>query len=91
MHKTSSHRGLPAAITVLLLGMGTLFPTFVTNAQPSLLAQAESCRRVIAPEGATIHQSPAVDSPALGTVSSQRSLTIQNLGGNGWVPITAPL
>lgn len=83
---------LPASIVVLLLNAVNLFPALALKPQPLLVAQTSgSCRRVIAPNGAAIHRSPAVDSPVLGIVGSQRNLIIENPGGSGWVPITAPL
>jgi hypothetical protein len=85
-------RFLSTSFAVLLLSIVNVFPTLAIRPKPLRLTQASgSCRRVIASNGAAIHRSPAMDSPILGIVRPQRSLTIQNPGGSGWVPILAPL
>jgi len=57
-----------------------------------LLAQAsENCRLVIARNGLNVPRQPTANSEAIGIIDSARNVTIQSLGENGWVPITAPI
>jgi uncharacterized protein YgiM (DUF1202 family) len=57
-----------------------------------LLAQAsENCRLVIARNGLNVPRQPTANSEAVGIIDSARNVTIQSLGENGWVPITAPI
>lgn len=57
-----------------------------------LLAQAsENCRQVIARNGVNVRRQPTANSEAVGIIDFARNVTIQNLGENGWVPITAPI
>ncbi|MEG4530233.1 SH3 domain-containing protein [Microcoleus sp. D2_18a_D3] len=57
-----------------------------------LLAQAlENCRPVIATNGLNVRRQPRANSEAVGIIDSARNVTIQNLGENGWVPITGPI
>jgi uncharacterized protein YgiM (DUF1202 family) len=50
-----------------------------------------SCRRVVAQRGTNVWQAPSTDTQSLGLVARGRRVTIDNLGENGWVPITVPL
>ena len=57
-----------------------------------LLAQAsDNCRQVIARNGLNVRRQPTANSEAVGIIDAARNVTIQNLGENGWVPITAPI
>ncbi|MBW3585239.1 MAG: SH3 domain-containing protein [Cyanobacteria bacterium 0813] len=57
-----------------------------------LLAQAsENCRQVMARNGLNVRRQPTANSEAIGIINSGRNVTIQSLGENGWVPITAPV
>ncbi|MBE9124375.1 SH3 domain-containing protein [Tychonema sp. LEGE 07199] len=62
------------------------------NTSQYLLAQIpNSCRQVIASSGLNVRQEANSNSQAVGIIGSGRTVTIQSLGENGWVPITAPL
>jgi len=49
------------------------------------------CRRVTATGGLNVRQQPSINSPIVGRVANRRNVTLQNLGDNGWVRISAPL
>ena len=87
-------------LTSSLLLTATVFGTFsaAVNANPIqkpgeyLLAQAsDTCRLVTARNGLNVRQEPTVNSQAIGIINNGRTVTIQNRGTNGWVPITAPV
>lgn len=60
--------------------------------QPTYLAQADTCRQVSsAAGGLNVRQSPSMDAEIVGVVANGRNVSIQSLGAEGWVPITAPL
>lgn len=62
------------------------------SSETALIAQAENCRQVSAPIGGLrVMAEPSVYSASVGVVADGRNVTIQNLGADGWVPITAPL
>ncbi len=62
------------------------------NSGEYLLAQIpDSCRQVISNNGLNVRQEATTNSKAVGIIGSGRTVTIQSLGENGWVPITAPL
>jgi uncharacterized protein YgiM (DUF1202 family) len=66
--------------------------TKIQNSGEYLLAQvSENCRQVIARNGLNVRREPTVNSEAIGIIGSGRNVTIQSLGTNGWIPITAPL
>lgn len=89
--------------SLLLTATVLVAPSFAANTTPTpdnselnqtenLLAQIpDSCRLVIAGNGVNVRQGPTTDSKAIGIIGSGRNVTIQSLGENGWVPITAPL
>ncbi len=98
---------LPTVSTTLLLA-ATLFatPTFandINQIQGSkssglqessyLLAQVPaSCRQVIARGGLRVREKPSANSRVVGTVQTNRNVTIQtDVTNNGWVPISTPL
>lgn len=56
-----------------------------------LLAQASSCRQVLARNGLYVRREPSVYSATVGIIDYNRNVTLENLGSNGWVPISAPL
>ncbi len=62
-----------------------LAPCDLANVPPT------SCRRVVAQRGTNVWQAPSTDTQSLGLVASGRRVIIDNLGENGWVPITVPL
>ncbi|WP_226587991.1 SH3 domain-containing protein [Microseira wollei] len=45
----------------------------------------------MARNGLNVRRQPTVNSEAIGIIRSGRTVTIQSLGENGWIPITAPL
>jgi uncharacterized protein YgiM (DUF1202 family) len=49
------------------------------------------CRRVVADRELNVHQAPSTDGATVGVVNRGRRVTIENLGANGWVPITVSL
>jgi len=64
----------------------------IQNSGEYLLAQMpNSCRQVIASNGLNVRQEANSNSQAVGIIGSGRTVTIQSLGENGWIPITAPL
>lgn len=84
--------------SLLLTATVLVAPSFAADTDQTqnqgeyLLAQAsESCRQVIARNGLNVRQQPTVNSEAIGIIDSGRTVTIQSLGQNGWVAITAPL
>lgn len=90
--------------SLLVTATALVAPSFAANKNPtpykvevqnqgeSLLAQIpDSCRQVVAGNGLNVRQEPTIDSQAIGLIGSGRTVTIQSLGENGWVPITAPL
>ncbi|XZN89858.1 MAG: SH3 domain-containing protein [Microcoleus sp.] len=90
--------------SLLVTATALVAPSFAANKSPtpykvevqnqgeSLLAQIpDSCRQVVAGNGLNVRQEPTTDSKAIGIIGSGRNVTIQSLGENGWVPITAPL
>ncbi|MEG3930589.1 MULTISPECIES: hypothetical protein [unclassified Microcoleus] len=57
-----------------------------------LLAQAsENCRPVIARNGLNVRRQPTANSEAIGIIDSAGNVTIQSLGENRWIAITAPI
>ena len=62
------------------------------NQREYLVAQAaDTCRQITARTSINVRQQPTVNSGVVGSINSRRNVTIQNLGANGWVPISAPL
>lgn len=56
-----------------------------------LLAQANTCRRVTPNiRGLNVRQSPALTANVIGVVPGGSTITLENTGQNGWVPITEP-
>jgi len=55
------------------------------------LEDLENCRLVIADEGIPVWPSPAESGSASGYVASGESVIIENLGFDGWVPISDPV
>jgi uncharacterized protein YgiM (DUF1202 family) len=49
-----------------------------------------ACRRAIAPDGLNVRQKPWGDSPLIGEIPFGETLSIDNLGDNGWVAISSP-
>jgi uncharacterized protein YgiM (DUF1202 family) len=84
--------------SILLTATVLVAPSFAANTNKtqiqgeSLLAQVpDSCRQVIARNGLNVRRQPTANSEAVGIIDSARNVTIQSLGENGWVPITAPI
>ena len=84
--------------SILLTATVLVAPSFAADRNKtqiqgeSLLAQVpDSCRQVIAKNGLNVRRQPTANSEAVGIIDSARNVTIQNLGENGWVPITAPI
>lgn len=84
--------------SILLTATVLVAPSFATDTNKTqiqgeyLLAQVpDSCRQVIARNGLKVRRQPTANSEAIGLIDSARNVTIQNLGENGWVPITAPI
>lgn len=50
-----------------------------------------NCRRIIASAGASVRQQPSDTATSVGVIANGRRVVIDNLGANGWVPITVPL
>lgn len=62
---------------------------FVAN---QLLAQAsDDCRAVAAKGGLRVRQNPSTNAPVLDRLVDGRTVTIENLGADGWVPISYPV
>ncbi|MGG6238181.1 SH3 domain-containing protein [Nodosilinea sp. AN01ver1] len=56
-----------------------------------LLAQANTCRRVTPNiNGLNVRQSPTLTADVIGVVPGGSTISLENTGQNGWVPITAP-
>jgi uncharacterized protein YgiM (DUF1202 family) len=84
--------------SILLTATVLVAPSFAADTNQTqiqreyLLAQAsDNCRQVIARNGLNVRRQPTANSEAVGIIESARNVTIQNLGENGWVPITAPI
>jgi uncharacterized protein YgiM (DUF1202 family) len=89
---TSLTSSIVVIATALVAPSYAADPNQTQNQGEYLLAQAsESCRQVIARNGLYVRQQPTVNSEAIGIIDSARNVTIQSLGENGWVPITAPM
>ncbi|HAX77499.1 MAG TPA: hypothetical protein DCY88_17110, partial [Cyanobacteria bacterium UBA11372] len=89
---TSLTSSIMLTATVLVAPGFAAEPNQTQNQGEYLLAQtSETCRQVIARNGLNVRQQPTVNSQAIGIIRSGRTVTIQNLGQNGWVAITAPL
>jgi uncharacterized protein YgiM (DUF1202 family) len=84
--------------SLLLTATVLVAPSFAADTNQTqiqgeyLLAQAsENCRQVIARNGLNVRRQPTANSEAVGIIGSARNVTIQSLGENGWVLITAPI
>jgi len=84
--------------SLLLTATVLVAPSFAADTNKTqiqgeyLLAPAsENCRPVIARNGLNVRRQPTANSEAVGLIDSARNVTIQSLGENGWVPITAPI
>jgi uncharacterized protein YgiM (DUF1202 family) len=56
-----------------------------------LLAQVDDCRAVVSDvRGLNVRQSPSATADVLGVVPGGAEVTLENLGANGWVPISEP-
>ncbi len=84
--------------SLLLTAMVLVAPSFAADTNQTqiqgeyLLAQAsENCRLVIARNGLNVRRQPTANSEAVSIIDSARNVTVQSLGENGWVPITAPI
>jgi len=84
--------------SLLLTATVLVAPSFAADTNQTqiqgeyLLAQAsENFRLVIARNGLNVRRQPTANSEAVGIIDSARNVTIQSLGENGWVPITAPI
>ncbi len=49
------------------------------------------CRRIIASAGAPVRQQPSDNATSVGVITNGRRVIIDNLGFDGWVPITVPM
>lgn len=70
---------------------GYVYAGWLGACQSAVSIPPESCRLVIANQGAPIRNLPSTQGMTLGKVASGRRVTIENRGANGWVPISAPL
>ncbi|MEG4812400.1 SH3 domain-containing protein [Microcoleus sp. F8-D3] len=84
--------------SILLTATVLVAPSFAADRNKTqiqgeyLLAQVpDSCRQVIARSGLNVRRQPTANSEAVGIIESARNVTIQSLGENGWIPITAPI
>ncbi len=84
--------------SILLTATVLVAPSFAADKNKTqiqgeyLLAQVpDSCRQVIARNGLNVRRQPTANSEAVGIIDSARNVTIQSLGENGWIPITAPI
>jgi uncharacterized protein YgiM (DUF1202 family) len=50
-----------------------------------------NCRRIVASAGARVRQQPSENAASVGVVKNNRRVIIDNLGFDGWVPITVPM
>lgn len=57
-----------------------------------LLAQtSDDCRAVSATGGLRVRQNPSINAPVIDILANGRIVTIENLGQDGWVPISYPV
>ncbi len=87
---------------VLLFGIGFATPVLATPSAPesislqnqkeTLVAQlAENCRAVSAVGGLRVRQAPSLNAPIVDVLPNGRTVAIENLGRNGWIPISYPV
>lgn len=59
--------------------------------QSTILAQFETCRQVSAGiTGLNVRRAPSLTAEVVGVVPSDRSVTLESLGTEGWAPISEP-
>lgn len=59
--------------------------------QPTILAQFETCRQVSSGiTGLNVRRAPSLTAEVVGVVPSDRSVTLESLGTDGWAPISEP-
>lgn len=68
---------------------GYVYAGYLSSCQSSPLPK--NCREVEARRGLYVRQEPSINSAVVGVVANGRNVTIENVGANGWVPISAPL
>ena len=68
---------------------GYVYAGFLSSCQSS--PPPKNCREVSRRGGLYVRQEPSSNSAVVGVVPNGRNVTIENLGTNGWVPISAPL
>ena len=68
---------------------GYVYAGFLSSCQES--PAPKNCREVSQRGSLYVRREPSTNSAVVGVVPNGRNVTIENLGTNGWVPISAPL
>ncbi|AFZ17995.1 SH3 domain-containing protein [Allocoleopsis franciscana] len=68
---------------------GYVYAGYLSSCQES--PAPTKCRAVSKRGGLYVRQEPSINSAGVGAVPNGRNVTLENLGANGWVPISAPL
>lgn len=68
---------------------GYVYGGFLSSCQKS--PAPKNCREVSQKGSLYVRREPSTNSAVVGVVPNGRNVTIENLGTNGWVPISAPL
>ncbi len=68
---------------------GYVYAGFLSSCQES--PAPKNCREISQRGGLSVRREPSINSAVVGVVPNGGNVTIENIGTNGWVPISAPL
>lgn len=83
--------GIPVHASDLAQAELEKIPLFENVGEDRLAQSFDECRRISLNRGSlNVRQQPSINSPVIGTVQDKERVSIEGLGSNGWVRISAP-
>jgi uncharacterized protein YgiM (DUF1202 family) len=70
---------------------GYVFAQYLGMCNTAKVPAPSNCRRIVANAGAPVRKQPSENAPSVGVIANGRRVIIDNLGADGWVPITVPM